>query len=111
MKRSWRMAIIGTIIVFLVVPSMVTFYVDWLWFGETGYREVFVRRLTTQGVLAVVAGIVAFGVLWGNLRIASRMISPRALVVQTREGPIMLPVDRRRVQTTGAFVVGGVSLL
>jgi uncharacterized membrane protein (UPF0182 family) len=107
------MPVIGTLVFFLVVivPALVTFYTDWLWFGETGYREVFLKRLTAQGGLAAVAGIVAFGVLLGNVWLAARMISPRALVVQTREGPITVPLDRRRVRAVGTVVAVAIALM
>ena len=52
MKRSWRIPLIGAFLMLaIVLPAAVTFYTDWLWFGETGYQEVFVRRLTAQGAL------------------------------------------------------------
>ena len=52
MTRNWRISVVGAFFALVVVmPAAVTFYTDWLWFGETGYREVFVRKLTAQGTL------------------------------------------------------------
>ena len=47
MKRSWRVPIIGAFIMLAVLlPAAITFYTDWLWFGETGYQDVFLTRLS-----------------------------------------------------------------
>jgi uncharacterized membrane protein (UPF0182 family) len=77
MNRSWRISVIATFL-FLVVllPAAVTFYTDWLWFGETGHQDVFLRTLTAQGGLGVAA---AFGVLLINVRMALRSVSARQL--------------------------------
>ena len=71
MNRSWRISVIATLL-FLVVllPAAVTFYTDWLWFGETGHQDVFLRTLTAQGGLGVAAAVVAFAVLLFNVRMA-----------------------------------------
>jgi uncharacterized membrane protein (UPF0182 family) len=112
MKRSWRIPITGTFLfLVMVLPATVTFYTDWLWFGETGYQAVFVRKLTAQGVLGVAAAVVAFCVLLFNVRIAMRTVSPRQLTIATREGPVAIAVDRRRVQSVGTAVAAVLSLL
>ena len=43
-------------LVFLL-PGAVSFYTDWLWFGETGYQAVYGRTLYTQSLLLVRDGI------------------------------------------------------
>ena len=53
MTRNWRILVIGAFLIVVVgLPAAVTFYIDWLWFGETGYQDVFLRKITTQGALA-----------------------------------------------------------
>jgi uncharacterized membrane protein (UPF0182 family) len=112
MNRSWRMSVIATF-VFLVVllPAAVTFYTDWLWFGETGHQDVFLRTLTAQGGLGVAAAVAAFGVLLINVRMALRSVSARQLMITTREGPLAIAVDRRRLQPMGTAVAAGLALL
>ena len=45
MPRAWRIPIIAAFLVLLVVlPAAVTFYTDWLWFGETGYQGLCPER-------------------------------------------------------------------
>jgi uncharacterized protein len=112
MKRRWRVFVVGGFFLLaIVLPASITFYTDWLWFGEMGYQDVFARTLAAQGTLGAVAMAVAFGVLFVNLRIAMRMISPRQMVVHTREGPLAIAIDRYRVQPLGTAVAVGLAVL
>lgn len=87
MKRSWRIPLIGAFFILtIVLLAAVTFYTDWQWFGETGYQEIFVTRLTAQAALG--GGAVAFGLLLLNLR-----NSKRVLVAKSR-GQIWLRGNR-----------------
>ena len=61
---------------------------DWLWFGETGYRDVFITTLVAQGTLGAAAMALALAVLLINTRIALRALSVRTLELTTQEGPI-----------------------
>jgi uncharacterized membrane protein (UPF0182 family) len=109
MFLNWRLVALGAFLLLtIVVPGAVGFYADWLWFGETGYREVFLRTLAAQASVGTAAGVVAFGVLLANVRIAMRMLSPRQLVLMTREGPVGIALDPGRLQpiaAAGALVV------
>jgi uncharacterized membrane protein (UPF0182 family) len=112
MIRSWRAPLIGAFLLLAVVlPATVTFYTDWLWFAETGYRDVFVTSISTQATLGGAAILTTLVVLLLNIRIAMRAISPRQLVLTTREGPLTFTIDRRRVQPISTAVAVGVSLL
>ena len=52
MTRRWRIPLIAALaLLVIVVPSAIRFYTDWLWFGETGYRDVFVSTLAAEGTL------------------------------------------------------------
>ena len=35
----------------MAVPSFTEFYTDWLWFGEVGYRALFMKSITTRSGL------------------------------------------------------------
>jgi uncharacterized membrane protein (UPF0182 family) len=97
--RTWRLPLLAVIVLgSILVPASVTFYTDWLWYGETGYQSVFVKTLATQGTVGATAIGIAFLVLVLNLSIAMRTMSARELVIMTREGPFRLRIDRRRVQ-------------
>jgi uncharacterized membrane protein (UPF0182 family) len=109
MTGSRRGRFIAVVALFvLLVPASVEFYTDWLWFGETGYQSVFLKKLTAQFFVGAVAAAFALGVLFINIRLALRGFVSRQLVVTTREGPIAIAFDPRRtraVTTLGATIV------
>jgi uncharacterized membrane protein (UPF0182 family) len=112
MRHRWRIPLIGGFVLFaIVLPAVVTFYTDWLWFGEMGYQDVFTRTLTAQGSLGTAALALTFAVLFLNFRIAVRMVSPRQVVIQTREGPVRIAVDRHRVQPVGGAIAAGLGVV
>jgi uncharacterized membrane protein (UPF0182 family) len=112
MARSRRGRLIVVVALFaLVIPSIVEFYTDWLWFGETGYQSVFLRKLTVQMALGAVAGALAFGALFINVRVALRGFVARQVLVNTREGPIAFAFDPRRARGATTLVAGLVAVL
>src|SRR5688572_24419044 len=53
--------IAGAVVLLLVVaPQLVTFYVNWLWFGEIGYQEVYGTVIRSQATMFIVALLLAF---------------------------------------------------
>jgi uncharacterized protein len=79
-------------VIFFVLPSLTTFLVDWLWFGEVGYQSVFVTTLTAKSLVG--AGVFALAFLWlaANLRHALNAASAAPASFTTREGfTIVLP--------------------
>jgi uncharacterized protein len=51
-------------------------YVDWLWFGEVGFRQVFTTGLRTRILLFVLFGLLMAGIIAANLLIAYRFRPP-----------------------------------
>jgi len=47
-------------------------YVDWLWFGELGYRSVFTTQILTRIVVGLVGGVLMGAVVFGALALAYR---------------------------------------
>ncbi len=75
MRRESRiqLAIVGLVVALgLVWPSVAGYYTDWLWFGETGYQQVFLTSLATRLGLGAVVALAAFLLLFGNFRLALR---------------------------------------
>src|SRR5919112_846696 len=64
------------------VPSLLGLLIDWWWFQEIGYQVVFTRELVTRVLLFLIVGGLTFGVLYLNLRMAQRGISPDAMVLR-----------------------------
>jgi uncharacterized membrane protein (UPF0182 family) len=79
-------------LIFFVLPSMTSFLVDWLWFGELGYQSVYLTSLTSKSLVGVVAFVVAFTWLAAHLRHALNAASAAPASFTTREGfTIVLP--------------------
>ena len=55
-------------LVFVVLPQFVTVYTDWLWFGETGYQDVFLLSLSSQLSVGLIVFGFVFLVFFGNLQ-------------------------------------------
>ena len=51
-------------------------YVDWLWFGEVGFRSVFWTRIWWQVLVGVVGFVLFFLILEFNVELARRL-APR----------------------------------
>ena len=58
--------------VLIVGSRLIDTYVDWLWFGEVGFRSVFSTVLVTRIVQFLVVGLVVGGLLALNIVIAYR---------------------------------------
>ncbi|UQX10545.1 UPF0182 family protein [Candidatus Mycobacterium methanotrophicum] len=56
----------------LIGPRLTDGYVDWLWFGELGYRSVFTTVLLTRLVLFLVGGLLVGGIVFAGLALAYR---------------------------------------
>ncbi|OBJ36453.1 hypothetical protein A5630_07170 [Mycolicibacterium mucogenicum] len=73
-RRSRILVGIALLIVGLLMvgPRLVDAYVDWLWFGEIGFRSVFSTVLVTRLVVFLVAGVFIGAVAFGGMALAYR---------------------------------------
>jgi uncharacterized membrane protein (UPF0182 family) len=77
---------------FFVLPSTTQFLVDWLWFEELGYLDVFLTSIYAH--LGIGGGVFLLSMLWlgGHLRHALQAASGAPASFTTREGfTIVLP--------------------
>ena len=63
---------LAVIVLLLVGPRLIDGYVDWLWFGELGYRSVFTTVLTTRIVVFLLVGLVVAGIVFAGVTLAYR---------------------------------------
>ena len=108
--RATRRRIVIAVIVAAVVlvlafgSRILGFYVDWLWFGEIGFRGVFWTRFWSQLLLGLAAFAVFFVVIWVNVELARRLAPDfRADVDGTLLEP-RSPLVRKLVGFGGATV-------
>ncbi|GAB3671086.1 UPF0182 family protein [Saccharopolyspora tripterygii] len=73
-RRSRILLILGGVVLLALIlgSRLLGAYVDWLWFGEVGYRQVFTTQVTSRLGLGVVAAAFLGGVLLLNLWMAYR---------------------------------------
>jgi uncharacterized protein len=73
-RRSRILIAVALAVVLLLLfgPRMIDAYVDWLWFGELGYRSVFTTKLVTRVVVFLVAAVVMGAVVFAALALAYR---------------------------------------
>ena len=111
-RSAWRLPLLIVLaVLFFGLPSSVDVYVDWLWFGETGYQQVFLKAISTQFFVGTVVFVIAFAWLFANLRVALTVARPREFVVMTPEGPRSISVDPVKVRPVLYLVAGGAALL
>lgn len=77
-RRIWTAIFIAAaiLIFFIVLPSIIYLYTEWLWFGEVGYTQVFWKILLTRLLMGLATGGFFFLVAYGNI-IAARRMAPR----------------------------------
>src|SRR6201990_1545707 len=63
---------LAVVLLLLVGPRLVDAYVDWLWFGELGYRSVFTTQLLTKLVVFLVVWALVGSIVFGALALAYR---------------------------------------
>jgi uncharacterized membrane protein (UPF0182 family) len=63
---------LAVVLLLLIGPRLIDAYVDWLWFGELGYRSVFTTKLMTRLVVFLAAALLIGGVVFAGLALAYR---------------------------------------
>ncbi len=100
------MAIGAAVALFLFLPSLSALLTDWWWFREIGYQVVFTRTLLTRVLLFVIAGGLAAGVLYLNLRIAQRGLVANPILLQLAESAPRLNVTVALRRLSGPVALG-----
>ena len=97
------------LLLLVALPSFAQLYTEWLWFGETGYQGVFLKSLTTRGLLGLGVFAAVFAVLLGNLRFAiggpnrPRVVFPGGGDIP----PLVVEPQHLRWLTAGAALLAG----
>jgi len=71
---------------FFLLPAGVDFLVDWLWFGELGYRQVYSTEISVRALTGAVTFVITVAWLAFHVRRALAAISPAPITFTTREG-------------------------
>ena len=73
-RRSRTLIVASAVIVALLIigPRFIDTYVNWLWFGELGYRSVFTTVLFTRLIVFLVAGLLVGAIVFAGMALAYR---------------------------------------
>jgi len=111
-KRAKRVliAMVSLAVLAILWFQFVSVYVDWLWFGEVGYREVFTTQAVSRILMFLIAAVFGGGLVFGSLYVAYRS---RPVFVPTNEVDPLAPY--RTIVTTRpklfAFGISGLVAL
>jgi uncharacterized protein len=107
-RRAVILGLAAAAALFLFFPAIPALITDWWWFQEIGYQIVFTRTLIARVLLFFLAGGLAAGLLYLNLRIAQRglVANPTLLQVADSAPRLNLTVALRRFSTPAALDVG-----
>ena len=103
-KIKWVVLAAGLILLFILLTLARSFYTDWLWFTELGYRSVYVKILLTRVVLFIVGAVIFAVPVAVSLYLAKRL----------SRGPEELPLPQatrdllRRLIFWGTIAAAGV---
>ena len=66
----------------LVVPSLIDLLTDWFWFKDLGFENIFTTILSAKIILGLAVGLIAFILVYLNLKIASRLTRGRPTLIR-----------------------------
>jgi uncharacterized protein len=98
------------LVLFTAIGTLTNVYVDYLWFDETGYTEVFWTELQTRALLFAVAGVAVGGLTAASIYLAYRFrptFRPMSLEQQNLERYRQSLEPRRGLVLTAVGVVLG----
>jgi uncharacterized membrane protein (UPF0182 family) len=114
LSRRTRILLIAAAVLVVVLlggSRLIDLYVDWLWYGETGYRGVLGTVLGTRIVQFVIGGLLLGGAVWLTLWLAYRF-RPVFVPVNGPEDPIAryrtVIISRLRLFGIGIPVIVGI---
>ena len=108
-KRSLSYITYGLIALFVfAVPRLLRMLTDWYWFGEIGFSNIFTTILYSKILLMLGVGTLTFFVVYGNLWLTRRFVTPKLLTVKVRGGERGEIISIKKVDTDkylGMFIL------
>ena len=110
-RAKIALGVAGSLFVLLaILGSLVGVYIDWLWFGEVGYRSVYSSMIKTRIVLFLVFGILMALVVAANLIVAYSLrppFRPLSAEQQNLERYRVMLEPHRKLILFAAMIVSG----
>ncbi len=86
-KRVTSYVIYGLAALFIfAAPRFFQLLTDWYWFVEVGFSTIFTTILYSKILLGLGVGVLTFVVIYGNLRLAGRLVASTPFTINVRGG-------------------------
>ncbi len=111
--RKFPLWIVGIIVFvsFSLFSSVVALIVDWWWFSEVGYTEVFITSLWAKIVLGLAVSIFATLFLLANLFVATSSKTPWFIVLPENILGRPISLDGRIIKKSGSILILVIAVL
>jgi len=91
-------AVVTLVVILPLITWLATVWTDYLWYEDLGQTSVFVTRIVSQLAIGAAFGLMAFVLLYGNMR-AARAMAPRAMPIGLPEGtPVQVEMAIERLR-------------
>ncbi len=81
-KRSGLVAVFLSLVVFIVVlPQFIPLYIDWLWFRDVGFEQIFTAKLNAQAYTALAGALAGFAVSFASIWFSMRVTRGRTVTI------------------------------
>ncbi|RVW00383.1 UPF0182 family protein [Rhodococcus spongiicola] len=117
LPKSVRWVLVAFLIVVvatIVLRFAVGVYIDWLWFGEVGFRQVWLTVLASRLLLFVGFGLLVGGIVFGAMWLAYRhrppLFAASRAAGQDPVQPLRTAIARRPL-LTGLAVAGAIGVI
>lgn len=112
--RGFFILVLLILFAILSLRTSLSYYVDALWFGSLGYRDVFRKTLGLQWLTFAVSFTVTFLVLYGWFSILRRWHKLEVLsggLIFIAKQPVRLPAERilRRIALFASLIISGIA--
>ncbi len=93
-RKVILLALAAAFLTFIVFPWLGGVATDWLWYREVHFEPVFVAELVWRTALFVAGAVLAFGLVYGNVRMATADLAGFPALYVDRGGGVRVDITR-----------------
>jgi hypothetical protein len=92
--KTARMLLIGAVIIIIMAASRITnFYIDWLFFQDVAYGDVFMKVFSAEIFTGLLFGLISFLFVLVNMILLNRMKFPSVNIALTQQMGVTMNLD------------------
>ncbi len=81
-RPRWLVYLVIAILLLILLPGMINYFTEWLWFDQMGYTNVFTTTLRTKILAGLIPGVIAMIIIWLNFKLALKLSSAYSKLVR-----------------------------